>query len=155
MKIQIKCANNEIRKEYEIGDSLAEIAKDINPCLQYPILGALVNNKLKELNYQVFHPKTIQFIDITHPIGLRMYIRSLAFLLYKAVKDLYPTSELSIEHTVSKCWFCEIEHLPVALDDTVINNIKNRMNELIEADIPFEREEIPTEDAIKAIQLSW
>jgi len=152
MKIQIKCANNEIKKEYEIGVSLAEIAENIKPCLKYPILGALVNNKLKELNYQVFHPKTLQFIDVTHPIGLRMYIRSLAFLLYKVVKDLYPTSELSIEHTVSKCWFCEIEHLPVALDDTVIDNIKKRMLELVEADIPFEREELPTEDAIKIFE---
>ncbi|MEI6820426.1 MAG: nucleoside kinase [Bacteroidota bacterium] len=152
MKIQIKCANNEIKKEYEIGVSLAQIADDIKPCLKYPIHGALVNNKLKELTYQVFHPKTIQFIDITHPIGLRMYIRSLAFLLYKAVKDLYPTSELSIEHTVSKCWFCEIERLPVALDETVIDNIKKRMLELVEADIPFEREELPTEDAIKIFE---
>ncbi len=152
MKIQIKCANNEIKKEYEIGVSLAQIADDIKPCLKYPILGALVNNKLKELTYQVFHPKTIQFIDITHPIGLRMYIRSLAFLLYKVVKDLYPTSELNIEHTVSKCWFCEIERLPVALDDTVINNIKQTMLELVEADIPFEREELPTEDAIKIFE---
>ncbi len=152
MKIQIKCANNEIKKEYEIGVSLAQIADDIKPCLKYPILGALVNNKLKELTYQVFHPKTIQFIDITHPIGLRMYIRSLAFLLYKVVKDLYPTSELNIEHTVSKCWFCEIERLPVALDETVINNIKQTMLELVEADIPFEREELPTEDAIKIFE---
>ncbi len=152
MKIEIKCANNGIRKEYEIGVSLNEIASDMKPDLKYPLIGVIVNNRLKELTYQVFHPKTIQFIDITHPIGMRMYIRSLAFLLFKAIKDLYPEAELSIEHTVSKCWFCEIEHLPTELNEAVIGNIKQRMYDMVNADLPFEREELLTEEAIQIFE---
>ncbi|NVN94744.1 MAG: Flp pilus assembly complex ATPase component TadA [Bacteroidetes bacterium] len=147
--VEIICKNCDTIKQYPIGTRLSEIATDMQVCLKQPILAALVNNKLKELTYQVFKPKTIQFIDVTHHIGIRVYIRSLAFVLFKAIKEIHPSAELSIEHAVSKGWYCDISNSHLVLDDQTIALIKTKMQEIIDLDIPFIRKEILTTDAIK------
>jgi len=150
--VEIICKNCDVRKQYPIGTQISEIATDMQVCLKYPILAALVNNKLKELTYQVFKPKTIQFIDVTHHIGIRVYIRSLAFVLFKAIKEIHPSAELSIEHAVSKGWYCDISNSHLVLDVQTIALIKSKMQEIIDLDIPFIREEILTTEAIKLFE---
>jgi uridine kinase len=150
--IEIRCTNSNISKEYPVGTYLHEIADDLKICSKHTILGVLVNNKLKELNYQVFKPKTIQFIDISHPTGIRVYKRSLAFVLYKAIKDLFPTATLNIEHPISKGWYCEITNSHLIIDNPTIEQIKNRMQEIIDLNIPFQRKEIFTEDACQLFE---
>ncbi len=150
--IEIYCENNSIRKKYELGTSLAEIVKDLNIKLKYPILGAKVNNTMEEMSYQIFKPKNVKFIDITDVDGMRMYTRSLWFVLIKAVKDLYPDLKLKIEHSISKGYYCELHGLNSELDMQIILNIVDRMREIVAEDIPFIREEILTEDAIKIFE---
>jgi len=145
--IEIFCINCNTKKEFPLGLTLSEIAKEFGINGKYPILAALVNNKLKEMSFQIFKPKTIQFIDITHPIGIRVYLRSLAFVMYKAVKDLYPNAMLSIEHSVSKGWYCEIDNFYSEITNEVAQRIKHRMQEIIDMDIPFIRKEILTKEA--------
>ncbi len=153
--IQIICDNADQQQlEVAQGTSLAEICSRCRPRLQYDVLGALVNNKVREMNYLVFKPKKLSFFDITHPIGQQMYLRSLSFLFYKAVRDLYPQSQLLIKHSISGGKYCELHNLPDDLNNEVIAAIKKRMRNLIEEDIPFEREELLTEDAIKLYDLN-
>ncbi|MCD4746319.1 MAG: nucleoside kinase [Bacteroidales bacterium] len=147
--IEIIFLNNKSKKKYKIGTSLQEMAVDQKIKLQFPILGALVNNKVRELSYLIIKPKIIKFIDITHPEGMRMYFRSISFVLFKAITDLYPEAKLRIEHAVSKGFFCEIENLQSGITDGVILSIKNRMEEIIKKNITFKRKEILTKDAIK------
>ncbi len=146
--INIICENNSSKKEYKFGTSLKEIAASQHIKLRYPILGAIVNNKLKELSYRIYKPKNIKFIDITHPQGMRMYVRSLSFVLEKAVKELYPYANLLIKHSVSKGYYCEIEGLNTKLTNEMVFEIGNKMRNIIAKDIPFRREEILTTDAI-------
>lgn len=116
---------------------------------KYPILGALVNNKLKELSYKVFEPLIIKYIDITDINGRRLYLRSLAFVLYKAVKDIYPEAHLKIEHSVSRGSYCEIEGLHEKMTENVVNKLRKRMKEIIAENLPFIREKVYTEKAIE------
>ena len=87
--ITIKCLNNNSELELSRGVSVAKVAEIAGVTLPNPILGALVNNRIRDLGYELFHPKTIKFFDITHPDGMRMYIRSLSFVLYAALKELF------------------------------------------------------------------
>ena len=116
-----------------------------------PVLGAMVNNTLKELCYEIYKPKTIRFIDYTHKDGRRMYTRSLSMVLYKAVKDLFPKCELKIEHSVSRGYYCELVNLDLDIENHfhAIQNIKQRMQEIIKADLPIKREEVETQKALK------
>lgn len=150
--INIICENNSSKKQYKFGTSLKQIAKDQHIKIKYPILGAIVNNKLKELSYRIYKPKNVKFIDITHPQGMRMYVRSLSFVLEKAVKEIYPYANLFIKHSVSKGYYCEIENLNTELTNEMVFKIGDEMRKIIKKDIPFYREEILTKDAIELFE---
>ncbi len=148
--IEIICENNKTRKYYELGTSLHEIIVDQNIYLKYPILGAKVNNDVEELSYQIFKPKVVKFFDISDVDGARMYVRSLWFVLMKAVKDLYPDAILKIEHSVSKGFYCEIENS----DNTseIVEAIRHRMQQIVEEDIPFVRKDILVSEAMQLFE---
>ncbi len=145
----IFCENTGTEKKIPFGTSLAEIANIMKVDTGYPILGAIVNNSLKELSYMIYKPKSVKFIDSTHPDGRRMYLRSLSFVLFKAARDLYPDHILKIEHSVSKGWYCELGNIiEQSSHEEVVSKLKKRMQEIIEEDLPFTREEIRTEEAL-------
>lgn len=134
------------------GTTLRQVVDEFALTLENPILGALVNNTLEELTFEIFHPKTIQFIDITHPEGMRMYFRSLSFVLYKAVNELFPGSHLRVEHSVSRGVYCEVEGIGQSLTVEDCGNIKRRMKEIVKADIPFILMEEETEEVIRKFE---
>ncbi len=150
--IEIICTNNNRRVQYPAGTTLQQIAIDLNINLGHHILGAFVNNKLKELNYVIYKPKTIEFIDITHPDGMRMYIRSLSFVLQKAVNIVLPNTRLKIEHSISKGFYCEIDGIENNLTIETVFAIGEKMRQIISDDIPFTRYEIPSDEAIKLFE---
>ena len=145
--LQIYCKNNNLTKEFPVGSSLLDIYSGLGLNMPYGPVSAKVNNKVEGLNFRVYYNKDVEFLDITNPSGMRTYVRSLCFILVKAVKDLYPTGSISLEHPVSKGYYCNL-HLDrsIGLDD--VNRIKQRMKELIAADLPFERIECHTEKAV-------
>jgi uridine kinase len=140
INIEIFCENNNQFKEYPLGITLSEIADDLKIKTDFPLCGALVNNKVRELSFCVVKPKNIRFIDYSHPDGQRMYIRSLFFLLYAAVKDLFPDVRLKIDHAISKAFYCELEGLEKIFCKECVDQIKNRMEELVDDDLPFIRQ---------------
>jgi uridine kinase len=100
-------------------------------------IAASVNNKTVGMNYEIYNPKQIEFIDINSSSGMRAYVRTLTFLLSSAVSELYPGSKFRLEHSVSKGYFCELElGRPTMPEDVAA--VKNRMQELILADNPIE-----------------
>jgi len=154
--IEIICLNviAPQRRKFPLGTSLAQIARELKINLASPILGALVNNKVKELTYQVFKPKQIEFVDFSYNSGYQMYLRSLSFLLFHAVKQLYPNATLNIEHSISGGKYCEIENLNFLLTAEIITEISQKMEEIVNANIPFKREELLTSDARKLFEIN-
>lgn len=152
--VEILCLNggNANYKQFPLGTSLAQIAAEMNIKLKYPILGALVNNKVKELDFQVFKPKQIEFIDYSHNSGYQMYLRSLSFVLFHAVKQLYPKAMLNIQHSISGGKYCEIENLGEPLSQKHVDEISAKIQEIIDQDIPFIREELLTCDAVSLFE---
>ncbi len=146
--VEIICENNGIKKMYPLGTSLTQIIEDQNISLKYPILGAYVNNELEELTHEIFRPKTIRFIDITSTDGLRMYTRSLSFIMIKAVHDLFPFVRLKIKHPISKGYFCTFDNADFVVDMDTVFRIVERMREIVRLNLPFRREEVLMSDAI-------
>ena len=146
--IEIVCTNNNVRKCIPSGMSLKELAEEINVQLTYPILGAKVNNELKSLNYELYKNKVITFVDATDSAGYGMYERSLCFLLYKAVKDVYAEEDIIIKHSISGGKFCEFENPNFDVTDEVVQNLKKRMLQLVADDIPFIRGYLLTDEAL-------
>ena len=146
---EINCLNTGIKKKYPLGTSLMDIIDDQQIKLEFPIIGARVNNEIEELNYEIFKPKIIDFFDITNIDGMRMYKRSLSFVLMKAVKDLFPESDLVIQHSISKGFYCELDNFNSDFNLQVVSDIGTRMRQIIDQDIPFENKEMLVEDVLK------
>ncbi len=149
--LQIYCKNNKETREFPEGSSLLEIYRGLNLEMPYGPVSAKVNNKVENLGFRVYYNKDVEFLDITCSSGMRTYVRSLSFILVKAVHDLYPHGRISLEHPVSKGYFCQL-HIDrgIGLDDVM--RIKKRMQEIVEENIPFVRHECHTEDVIRLFE---
>ena len=147
--IEVVCKNTGLTHAYPEGKTLMEISKEIGLSLQYPVLGALVNNVVRDLSYKVYTPKTIEFFDLTYAQGYKMYNNSLGFLLYKAIVDLHPEAAFRIEHSVTNGFYCEVDAMENQNNEELLPRIKQRMNEIIEADLPFVSQIMLAEDAYK------
>ena len=150
--IAITCINSGTTKKVSKGTSLEKVIKEFGVEMKNPVLGAMVNNVLEELDFLVFHPISVQFIDITHPEGFRMYVRSLSFILYKAVDELFPDSQLRIDHSISKGIYCKITIPDHSLAIQDVADIKQRMQEIVNADLPFVHMEEETEEVIRLFE---
>ena len=150
--IAIECTNNGQTKEYALGTSLMQIAEDLQISLSYPILAARVNNVVKSMHYEIYKKKVVTFIDASDPDGFRVYERSLYFMLYKAVKDLYPGQSIVIKHSISGGKYCEFEDPDFKASPEVAAAVEKRMRELVAENLPFERREVRTEEAVKLFE---
>ncbi|NMA73336.1 MAG: nucleoside kinase [Bacteroidales bacterium] len=149
--IQIFCKNNNISKSFPIGSSLLDIYKGFNLNLPYLVVNAKVNNVAEGLKYKVYNNKDVEFLDLSHSSGMRTYVRSLCFVLHKAMKDVFPEGKLFVEHPVSKGYFCNID-IGRQLYDDDIAKIKDRMGQIIAEDLPFYRIECRAEEAVRVFK---
>jgi len=111
-------------------------------------LGALVNNQVRSLLYQIHKPCSLKYFDITSSYGIGVYTRSLYFILYKSIKDLFPQAKLNILHSISGGKYCEIENMHGPIDKSILLAITNKMDELIAENLPFVRKEVLHNEAI-------
>lgn len=149
--LQIYCKNNNSTREFPEGSSLLDIYNGFNLAMPYGPVSAKVNNKVESLDFRVYYNKDIEFLDITSSSGMRTYVRSLFFILVKAVEELYPQGSISLEHPISKGYFCKL-HIDrtIGLDD--VQRIKQKMQEIIAADIPYTRTESHTEKVVRLFE---
>ena len=146
--VKIRCINNGETKSFTAGVSLQQAFDAFALDMPYGAVSARVNNKTEGLDFKVYNNKDVEFLDITSDSGMRTYVRSLFFVLSKAIDDLYPDGEIFIEHPISKGYFCSLRiGRPITSAD--VESIRLRMQEIIAADMPITRIHCPTADAIK------
>ena len=150
--LQIRCKNINITKSFPEGISLLDVyqamADEIK--LPSPVVAAKVNNTAQGLKFRLFQNRDVEFLDVTNGTGMRVYVRSLCFVLYKATSDLFPGSKLFIEHPLSRGYYCNFKKKgtdPLTEED--VKRICQRMQEIINLDLPFRRTEATTEEAIR------
>ena len=150
--LQIRCKNNNVTKSFPEGTSLVDVYQEFAPELNmtYPVVSAKVNNASQGLKFRLYQNRDIEFIDARDGSGRRVYVRSLCFVLYKASCDVFPGSKLFIEHPLSGGYYCNFKkrgNEPLSDDD--VNRICQRMQEIIDQDMPFRRTEATTEEAVR------
>ena len=150
--LQVRCKNINLTKSFPEGCSLLDVYKGFadNLKMPYPVVSAKVNNASQGLKYRLFHNREEEIIDARDGSGQRVYVRSLCFVLYKAVSDTFPASKLFIEHPLSRGYYCNFKKRGgELLTDEDVARICRRMQEIIDADMPFRRMESTTEEAIR------
>ena len=99
--IQIYCKNTGTSMKYPEGVSLLNMLDDFQFERPYPIISAKVNNVSQGLKYRAYQNRDIEFIDVRDASGMRVYIRSLCFLLCKSASDIFPECKVYMEHPIS------------------------------------------------------
>lgn len=146
--VKVHCVNTGEQKDVPIGSSLEELIGVFGVTSPYLIANAKVNNKTESLAYRIYRPKMIEFVDLSNSSAMRTYVRSLCFILAKAVDDLLPNALMYIEHAVARGYYFQIESdLPVGKPE--LDAIRKRMQEIVEADIPFVQVEEETAKVVK------
>ena len=150
--LQIRCKNNNVTKSFPEGTSLVDVYQEFAPDLNmtYPVVSAKVNNASQGLKFRLYQNRDVEFIDARDGSGRRVYVRSLCFVLYKASCDVFPGCKLFIEHPLSGGYYCNFKkrgNEPLTDDD--VNRICQRMQEIIDQDMPFRRTEATTEEAVR------
>ena len=146
--IEIRCKNNDSVRKFDIGITLSEIFFQLDLRMPLPPVAAMVNNEVVSLSYRIFGNKTVEFIDVTTSAGMRIYTRTLFFILCKAVHDTFPQGKVDIEFPVSNGYYCNLRiGRPVTDEDA--DRLKERMNNIIASSIPIKRHQRPTEEVIE------
>lgn len=153
--LQIRCKNNNITKSFPEGTSLLEVYQDYAEELKmpFPVVSAKVNNTSQGLKFRLFQNRDVEFLDAREGSGRRVYVRSLCFVLYKATADLFPASRLFIEHPLSGGFYCNFKKKngqPLTDDD--VKALQQRMQEIIDLDMPFRRTEATTDEALRVFK---
>ena len=146
--VRVHCINTNEYKNIPVGTLLVDLIDVFGVKSKYLIANAKVNNKTESLTYRVFRPKTVEFVDLSNSSAMRTYVRSLCFILAKAVDDLLPHAKMYIEHAVSKGYYFQIESdVPVGIPE--LDAVRNRMREIVDEDIPFIQVEEETGEVVE------
>ena len=134
------------------GETLEVLLKMLPEWDNPPIMGAVVNGELRELTYTIEMDSRIRLITTGDDDGARIYRRSITFLLEAAFEELFPETQMTLDHSVSAGgYYCQV----TSNDEFTIKELsllKNRMKELVKADIRFTRQTVPLDDAISYFQ---
>ena len=150
--LQIRCKNNNVTKSFPEGTSLLDVYQEFSDEIQlsYPVVSAKVNNVPQGLKFRLYQNRDVEFLDAREGSGHRVYVRSLSFVLYKATQDIFPGSKLFVEHSLCRGYYCNFKKRGnEPLTDEDVENIKARMQEIIDLDMPFRRTEATNEEAIR------
>ena len=146
--VEIFCRNNGQTIQVPTGSTLEETYRLLDLNMEYGPITAKVNNKVEGMHYRTYKQKTVEFLDMRSPSGMRAYTRTLFFILAKASHDLWPNCKVSVDIPVSNGYYTNLRlGRPVTPDD--VADLRQRMKEIIDAALPIHRHETFTEQAIQ------
>ena len=114
---------------------------------EYPVVGAKFNNEYKNLDYPLEESGKIELIDINSKEGMKIYRRTLTFIMGKAFWRTYPKAHVVVDYQLSNAMYCTIENMEVT--DKMLEKVKAKMQEIIDQDLKIEKRTMTREEAEK------
>jgi len=128
---------------------VGEFLKIFSDTKSAPIVGAIVNHELRELTYRIEMDSKVDPITMGQPDGMRIYRRSLVFLLETAYANLYPNSAVRVDHSIAfGGYYCRVTQRPPLSQDE-LNELESNMRDLVDKDYPFKRFIVPLDQAFQ------
>ena len=116
------------------------------------ILAVVVNNEVKFQEFELKRDSQIGFVKIDSDDGYRVYSKSLKFVLYMALTELYGNKKVDFLSTINRNQYFVVNDLDLTED--VIAKLKEKMVEIIDADYPITKEAMSVDEAIEYYKLS-
>ena len=126
------------------GTTVREVLKEIG---DDSIIGLRINGALVDADYEIVEDSYVKYILSSDKVGQKIYIKGLQYVYILAVKELFgDKSVIDIKHALDKAIYTEI-HINRDVNRDVVLNIKKKMKEICNRDIPFRRVNVDREDA--------
>ncbi|MGE5391050.1 MAG: nucleoside kinase [Deltaproteobacteria bacterium] len=128
-----------------IGSTADELVAALDPIPEHKIVAIVLDNELKDLHHVFVNPCEIELIDLSTEAGMRIYRRSISFLMIKACRDLFPERILVIKHSINDGFLCEFLHQPCKQEEIPL--IEEHMRKLVHMDLPIKKSIVSKEEA--------
>ena len=111
------------------------------------VIAAKFNNEYKNLEYMLRKDGKIELIDVTSKEGIKVYIRTLTFIVGKAFEKICPDKKLNVNYQLSNAMFYDIEGIDISED--LIQELEDEMRKIVEQDLPIKQVVMNREEAEK------
>ena len=135
-------------KEYKIKEemSVLDFIKSVLKINDTKIIACKLFNEVKSLNHVMDRDSKLELLDTTTADGNRIYVRGLTFVLIKAFEELYPGKRFFVNYSLGHSLFCEAQGMKLKVKD--VEAIKEKMQQIIKKNIPFEKKTCTIQEAM-------
>ena len=133
--------------QYAAGVTLLQISKDVQHLYTTPIVAANVNNEIKDLQFSINADCTVDFLDLHTESGIKVYQRSLAFVMIAAAQELFPQGKVTVEHSLSKGLYCEL-YIGQSITVDHLKTLEMKMRQIMDENRPITMKIVPIAEAI-------
>ncbi len=148
MKITFPDGSN---RDYESGTTLAQVAESIGPKLAKASLAAEVNGSLMDMITPLEEDAKVRFLTFNDEDGVDIFRHSSSHVMAQAVKNLYPNAKLAIGPPIKDGFYYDID-VPESINEEDLKRIEKEMDRIVAQKIPFTREVLSREDALKLFE---
>lgn len=138
------------KMKVESGLTVSQAFKEEIEKSKYEVIGCLYNNEYRNLETEIEEGAKIELIDISSKEGMKIYRRTLVYIMGKAFESLYPKEKIMVEYQLGNAMFCKLETMPIT--EEFINNLKEKMQEIIDKDLKITKVEMTRKEAEKFYQ---
>ena len=139
------------KMEVAEGATAREVAQQIGPGLAKAAVAVEMDGNLVDLTTPVNHGATVRFVTAKDDEGLDVMRHSCAHVMAEAICRLWPETKLVYGPTVEDGFYYDID-----LDETIrpddFPRIEEMMKEIVAADQPFVRKELPRAEALDKLK---
>ena len=131
----------------EMEQKISELLKDEIQKSEYPVVGAKYNNEYKNLDDIVNTNGKIELITINSKEGMKIYRRTLTYIMGMAFSAIYPQAYVTVNYQLSNSMYCTVENMEIT--EEMLQNVKTKMREIIDNDFKIEKRGMSRDEAAK------
>ena len=143
MKVTYKDKILEVENNTKVRDLLKEEIENN----QYSVMGCIVNNEYQNLDFELNKDSKIELIDMSDKEGMKIYRRTLVYIMGKAFSEVYPEALITVNYQLAHAMFCEIDNMKIT--NEIVDKIHKKMKEIIEKDLKIEKRVMTRDEAQK------
>lgn len=134
-------------KEYEVAPNttIQEVLKEEIEKNEFKVIGAKFNNEYKRLDYVITENGIVSLVDISSKGGMRIYRRTLIYIMAKAFEELYKDVKIRVNYQLSNAMFCTVENMEIT--DGMLKNVENKMKEIVSKNLPIQKKVFSRQEA--------
>ena len=131
----MKIIYNSQERNVKENTSIAEAFKEEIEKNEFPVIGAKFNNEYKRLDFILNKEGEVSLVDISTKGGMKIYRRTLIFIMAKAFDKIYKDAKIRVNYQLSNAMFCTLDNMEVT--DEILKNVQNEMRDIVNKNLPI------------------